>query len=383
MTRQVAAADRSDAKLPAVRALLSILAAVSGFIVANRAVVALRPWPAEYGLAAKVAHLEEHAAEYDAFVVGSSATYYGLRPRTIEAELAARGHRLRVFNLGVGGMGSYEQVHLVRWLLAHAQPSLVFYEEPRFDPLLWYPDIKNPRYVHWHDTSATLAALRGLQFVDAPPSYKADAYAATWHGDWKLATALEHIELWALRATALGDGPRFAARALGLAAPLSPTPAELTAEAGWLDIGAEPDAGALRQHERFRADPAAWAATVASIRAQNEGRVALAEVFDRRAFDALRGLFEAEGVDVVWYATPRSVGDPLLATLAAEGVLAPYLAYNRPDLAPELFEADVRWDPNHLDAAGAERFSRRFARDVAELLDTRRAAAAAARGGSR
>jgi hypothetical protein len=374
----VEAVSGSDAKLPGVRVLLSLLAAALGFGLTNRLVVEVRPWPAEYGLAAKVEHLAAHAADYDAVVIGSSATYYGLRPRTIEAELAARGHRLRVFNLGVGGMGSYEQVHLVRWLLARARPRFVFYEEPRFDPLLWFPNIKNPRYVHWHDTRSTLSALRGLRYVDAPPSYKAEDYAATWHGDWKIATALEHIALWALRSTALGDGPRIAARVLGLAPPLSPTPAQLSKDSGWLDIGAEPDAGARRQHEKFRENPAAWVTTVASIRAQNEGRVDLETQFDQREFDALRSLFVESGVDVVWYATPRSVGDPLLATLADSGRLAPYLPYNRPELAPELFEADVRWDPNHLDAAGAERFSRRFARDVADLLDTLDAEARAA-----
>lgn len=371
---RVQVASRSDAKLPAVRAAFSLLAAAIGFLAANRVVVGLRPWPAEYGLAAKVEHLAAHAADYDAVIIGSSATYYGLRPRTIEAELASRGHRLRVFNLGVGGMGSFEQVHLVRWLLTHARPSIVFYEEPRFDPLLWYPDIRNPRYVHWHDTHSTLAAMRALRYVDAPPSYKAEAYAATWHGDWKLATAFEHLELCAMRWTALGDGPRIAAHTLGLAPPLSPTPEQLEHEAGWLDIGAEPDAGAQRQHEKFRADPAAWDTTVASIRAQNDGRVDLAEQFDQRAFDELRALFAERGVDVVWYATPRSMGDPLLATLAEAGQLVPYLPYNRPEVAPELFEAAVRWDPSHLDAAGAERFSKRFARDVADLLDVRRAA---------
>lgn len=358
------------AKLPRVRALASILATVLGFLGANRLVVALRPWPAEYGLGAKVAHLARDPARYDVFVIGSSATYYGLRPRAIEAELAARGVSARVFNLGVGGMGSYEQVHLARWLLARTTPALVLYEEPRFDPLLWYPDIKNPRYVHWHDLRSTLAALRGLRYVDAPPSYKAEAYAATWHGRWKLAVALEHLELLGMQVTALGDGPRIAAHLLGRGAPASPTEAELAAESGWLDIGAEPDAGALRQRERFRADLAGWEATVAAVRAQNEARSDLDRTFDRQAFQGLRELFESRGVPVVWYATPRAVGDPILATLAERGELAPYLAYNRPDLAPELYDAAVHWDPNHLDAAGAEVFSRRLARDLAALLSS-------------
>ncbi|MEZ6013568.1 MAG: hypothetical protein R3F49_00510 [Planctomycetota bacterium] len=355
-----------------MRALLSVCMAVVGFVSANRLVVALRPWPADYGLGAKVAHLAQHAGSYDVLLIGSSATYYGLRPRTIEAALAARGQRARVFNLGVGGMGSYEQVYLLRWVLERMRPKLVLYEEPRFDPLLWYPDVRNPRYIHWHDVAMTLEALRGLAFVDAPPDYKAQDYAATWHGDWKLATALEHVELCAMRATALGDGPRIAARWLGLAAPLRPTETELEAESGWLDIGAEPDPGALRQHERFRADRASWDARVADIRAQNEGRVDLAVKFDQRAFEALRALLDASGAQVIWYATPRAVGDPTLATLAASGALAPYLPDNRPEFAPELYDPDVRWDPNHLDAAGAERFSLRLAGDVADLLDTTR-----------
>jgi len=350
-----------------------LLAALAGFTLANRAVVALRPWPSEVGLAAKVEHLRADAGAYDVYVIGSSATYYGLRPRTLERTLSERGHQVRVFNLGVGGMGSYEQVHLTRWLLARARPALVCYEEPRFDPLLWYPEIKNPRYVHWHDVRTTLAALRGLRFVKAPPPYKAEAYAATWHGDWKVAVALEHLTLCGMQITALGDGPRSVGRLFGLGAPLAPSPAQLAAEAGWVDIAAEPDAGALRQNERFRAEAQAWDSKVAEIRAQNEQRVDLAATFDLQALAELEALFAAHGVPVVWYATPRATGDPTLATLAEAGRLRPYLAYNRPDLAPELFEAAVRWDPNHLDASGAERFSERFGRDLAAVLDAARA----------
>ncbi len=357
---------------PLFRIVATALALVAGFVLANRGVVALRPWPAEVGLAAKVEHLAEAAEAYDVFVIGSSATYYGLRPRTIEGALAERGHHVRVFNLGVGGMGSYEQVHLLRWLLERTTPRLVCYEEPRFDPLLWYPEIKNPRYVHWHDLRTTRCALRGLRYVHAPPPYKAEAYAATWHGDWKLAVTLEHLTLFGMQVTALGDGPRIAGRLLGLGPAPDPSPEELTREAGWVDIAAEPDAGALRQNERFRAEVAAWDAKVAAIRAQNDQRVDLATTFDQEALAELRALFAAHGVPVVWYATPRATGDPTLATLADAGLLQPYLAYNRPEVAPELFDARVRWDPSHLDARGAELFSERFGRDLAAILDAAR-----------
>ena len=277
-----------------MRPALGFLAFVIMFLVVNRLIVAHVPLPPEAGMRTKTEFFLDHPDDYDAIWIGSSATLYGLRPNVFTEELAGLGHAgFRIYNLGVGGMGSFETLSVLRRVLAAHPKRLkwVFYEEPVFDALLWYPDIVNQRYIQWHDVRNTIDAIDALQFARQPPSYKAEDYEsfllAGGDGEWRRGAAAEHIELGLRREFAVGQGPRIYERILH-PGETWPTPAAIAKTDGWMDISQDPAPGAKKAHEDFMANPGKWEKRVQNM-IRLEGSRPVASPADRRDPRGWRG----------------------------------------------------------------------------------------------
>ena len=363
-----------------MRASLSILAFGVGFVAVNQAMVTLAPLPAAAGLRSKVEFALEHAGDYDVLFIGSSATMYGLRPGVFSEELERLGHPgVRAFNLGVGGMGSFEAAHVLREVLDEepARLAWVLYEAPLFDPLLWYPEVRNPRYVHWHDTRSTLDAIDGLPLVEAPPAYKQEGYDRDWLGryDWRLAVAKEHLDLWFWRASALGRGPEIIDELLDWAPEPLPTREDLARHDGWVDIGVDAQPGVRRTHEDFLEKRGEWADRLAGIAAAEAEARPLADGYDLAALESLLEEVRAAGAQPLLYVAPRGLPSPQMAALDAQGSAGEVLRFHLPGRYPELNPIELRWDFSHLNADGAEVWSRLFAREFARLLDAQGASA--------
>jgi hypothetical protein len=363
-----------------MRASLSILAFGVGLVAANQAMVALAPLPAAAGLRAKVEFALENADDYDVLFVGSSATMYGLRPEVFSDELERLGHPgVRALNLGVGGMGSFEAAHVLREVLDEepARLAWVLYEEPLFDPRLWYPDVRNPRYIHWHDTHSTLDAIDGLPLVDAPPAYKQEEYDQDWLGryDWRLALAKEHLGLWAWRQSAFGRGPEIFDELFGETPDVRPSEADLARSDGWVDIGLDAQPGVRRAHEDFLERRGEWANRLAEITSAEAAAGPLQGGYDLPALEDLLADVRSAGAQPLLYVAPRGIPSPQMAALDAEGYAGEVLRFHLPDRYPELNPIELRWDFSHLNAEGAEVWSRLFAREFARYLDATGAAA--------
>ncbi|MDG1049857.1 MAG: hypothetical protein P8M11_08860 [Planctomycetota bacterium] len=357
-----------------MRSLLSILAFGIGLVAMNRAIVGLAPLPAAAGLRSKVEFAVEHADEYDVLFVGSSATMYGLRPEVFSRELERLGHPgVRAFNLGVGGMGSFEAAHVLRRVLEEAPANLawVLYEEPLFDPLLWYPDVHNPRYVHWHDRRSTLDAIDALPLVAAPPGHKEEQYRDDWLGrhDWRLAVTREHLDLWLWRTSALGRGPEIFDDLLGRGPAALPSVEDLRLHHGWVDIGLDAQPGVQRAHERFLERRGEWAERLTHITTAEANAGPLEGGYDRASLESLLGDIRTAGAQPLLYVAPRGIASPQMASLSASGVAGEVLRFHLPERYPELNPIELRWDFSHLNAEGAAVWSRLFAREFARHLD--------------
>ena len=363
-----------------MRALLPVLAFGVGFAAVNQAMVALAPLPEAAGLRAKVEFAREHLDEVDVLFVGSSATMYGLRPRVFEAELARLGHPgVRAYNLGVGGMGSFEAAQVLRSVLGEGSDRLgwVVYEEPIFDPRLWYPDVHNPRYVHWHDTRSTLDAIDAMPTAGPVPEHKRATYTADWLGrfDWRLALAREHIELWMMRSTALGRGPDILRELLEGPPPMEPDADALARESGWVDIGSDAAPGVLKAHQQFLEQRGEWERRLESIPLAEASPPMLADSYDMGSLEELLEDIRDVGAQPLLYVAPRGLASPMMAALDLDGAAGEVLRFHLPDRYPELNDIELRWDFSHLNAEGAERWSRLFAREFARHLETTGAAA--------
>ena len=72
----------------ALRATAHIALGVTGFLLGAAALRSQVPRPDEFGLAEKLDHLAAHGDDYDAVVLGSSASQFGVRPAVLDAALA-------------------------------------------------------------------------------------------------------------------------------------------------------------------------------------------------------------------------------------------------------------------------------------------------------
>ncbi len=359
-----------------MRSALGVLAFLIAFVAVNRLVVARVPMPPEAGMRTKVEFFLEHADEYDAIWIGSSATLYGLQPHTFTAELERLGHPgLRIYNLGVGGMGSFEAVSVLRRVLDRKPKKLrwVFYEEPAFDALLWYPDIVNQRYIQWHDMATALDAIDALQYAAKPPPYKQEEYEAFilagGDGEWRRGAAAEHVELALRREFAIGQGPRIYTH-LKDGEHAWPSAEAIAATDGWMDISQAPAPGAKKAHEEFLATADKW-----ERRVQNMIRLEGARPDPEGSYDlpSLRRLVQdirAIGAEPIMYVPPRGLASPLIMSLADRGEIPTLFPFHITTEYPELLPADLHYDEGHLNPAGAKTWSESFARSFAAHLDS-------------
>ena len=365
--------------MPMRNTLLGVLAFFAAFLAVNRMVVARVPLPAALGLRTKTKFLVEHLEDYDAIWIGSSATLYGLRPEVFNAELERLGHPgFRIYNLGIGGMGSFETVPVLRRVL-EAKPKRmkwVFYEEPVFDSLLWSPNIVIQRYIHWHDTDTTLNAIDALQYATKPPSEEKrklyeDFLLAGGDGEWRRGAAWEHVQLGLRRELAVGQGPRLYDYYCGGPDTAWPSAQEISAGDGWMDIGLDPEPGAKRGHVTFRSHPEVWKNKVAHMVRLEAARPDPMKSYD---LDSLRSLIKeirSAGLEPIMYTPQRGLPSSMMLSLADRGELPALFPFHLTQEYPELVDMELHYDDAHLTAEGATLWSRRFAERFGRYLRER------------
>src|SRR5262245_19965519 len=94
--------------MPMTRRIFLCAIAVVSFGIVAIGLRQLVPWPEEYGLRAKYDWYRDHKDEFDGVFIGSSRVFRGFDPLVVDGELATRGVPARTFNLGVGGMVTFE-----------------------------------------------------------------------------------------------------------------------------------------------------------------------------------------------------------------------------------------------------------------------------------
>ncbi|MGQ0552910.1 MAG: hypothetical protein ACT4PU_06790 [Planctomycetota bacterium] len=329
---------------------------------------ALLPWPADGGLADKLAHFTAHRDDFEVLFLGSSRVARGYVPEVIDARLAAAGQPLRSFNLGVDAMESYETDYLLRHVLAQRPAALkyvVMELENWVPPRSVNPRFHTERSVHWHDARQTWAVL--ARTGRAPVAWQ-----------HKLTEGLAHARLFGRRALNLGRGVQQLGVGLssGTAAEAkdestAPSREEIAAWAGFEP--ADPAAGGswTRVHEHWlREEAADFPRLVEALRNQPDSDAALAN-FDLEALQRQRRLIEEAGCVPIYAMGPAIRPKPYVQPLAQLGLLPVIFDFSRPELYPELYDPGERFDADHLAPAGARRFSEIFAREFGAWLATR------------
>ncbi|MFT4540533.1 MAG: hypothetical protein ACI841_000524 [Planctomycetota bacterium] len=355
-----------------LRRCLLFLVSLGVFLVAARGIALFVPWPADFGPRAKWEWLQENIDDYDVIFVGSSATYYGIVPELFDQVMEERGHTVRSFNFGCGGMTEVEAGYVLDQLLSLEPEKLkhVFIEASGWD--LQIPDDKNaytPRRLHWHDAKHTLGALKGLPTV-AKPMPREDG---TPREDWRMRSAQLHGELFMRKLTAEGQGPRIALALLGREKEvLEPTREQLAVDHGFIDLSKIEGEKWEKASAKFHAKLAQYKQTVGGIHRGNKAQLKLENFPGMQRTLAQIDEVRATGAEPIYYTAPRATALPWAYRLAESGTYPLFFGYNRPGKYPELYLPENHFDSNHLKRSGADAFTRLIATDFANTLDERK-----------
>ena len=354
-------------KLPAAcRALPSVVAWGLGFaLTARLAGVCLPPPELPSTVREKLAHLAEHGEEYDAIFVGSSRIQNHIMPALFDRLTAEGGLPVKSFNAGISSMHTPEDGWYLEQILTRKPARLrwVFLEIDFFDTVIQDGQNGTLRGVPWHDWRRFRQLCRRLAVMSLDLSFR-DQFAALFE---RPRDFLDHLAAFGQRATQFGCGALLFDR-WRLA--LSPEPMH------WENLGESGDGWVPAKFggAREKKVPVRLAALLAERR-KNPPKPSEADRVSQAVLgEAITQIIRAGALPIlvmpprtrVFYFVPSKEN----ARRAAVVDLCSPLKF------PELYELRYRIDTSHLNAAGAEVFTRIVA---GRFLEIARATASPAR----
>jgi len=351
------ASRNRELRSPVFGRAAAVAGCVAGFLLVAGAIRSLVPWPSEMRIGSRVEHLRENPGVYDTLFFGSSHVFRTFDPQVIDAELAARGHSIRSFNMGTPGMSVFEMDDLIRRVLEHSSYRWIVFEYSFYpfehpdritSPLNYW----NDRVVFWHTPRQTCDVLRSIADAKMALGHKLElSWAHTLHGLWRFGS--------------VGQGERIVASMIP-SPPIAPGYYERTRGYQSLEKGA--GASGRKDRELFLETPGPYLELVASIDSLN--RVPIDP--DQIDIEPLRSLQQAirnSGARPVVAIPAIPNASPTLYSLEPTGEIETLIALNSPKRFPDLYRIDRRYDGLHLNEQGAREFSRAFARLFADVLD--------------
>ena len=338
----------------------------------------------------KLEYWRDHAGEYDSVFLGSSHVLRAFVPAEFDRATADLGAGTKSFNFGVQAIHLLEQRYLLGQILDQGRAlKRVLFEYQWLTPQIAPEHACNPRTVYWHDAPTTVLAVEralhwGAELGDElhhlqDPARRHSIFDVLQRGlpPGQLA-AEEHVEHFLTERLMIGRGKDVLK---GLLSREHGQSGRYRTNHGYVSL--EEDASVLVaqgearnsysvRRERFLANQADYHAAVDTLDAAPQAfgdaewvDGELTRVDDFELLASIAHEVQARGVEFVLVILPsQSCNRPFEERLAAElGALV--LRYNVPELTPELYNADLRYDSGHLSAEGALYFSRLLARDYA------------------
>jgi hypothetical protein len=303
------------------------------------------PFPYLGNLWRKYHQIREHGKDYSLIYIGSSRVFHEFIPKQFDAALAQRGHHIRSFNFGQDGMWPPESFYMLREVLKNRPPHLKWV-------LIDLMGVKSEvdgdeptkRSVNWHDLRHTLIAWRHALEVDmADQRTFSEKAALCWH----------HATLWMQKSTSLGRGQERLEIALKLARERK---AEKVPDEGFEVGGKGPLTGEMLTM---------FNSAVAKLKTNLPPKPIEPLLGD--ALDAVIKEVRAAGAQPIFVVAAGIYGAERFTDWPPAGVRV--LRFDDPIQFPDLYDPAHRYDPHHLDAVGAQAFTKRLSDAFAEVLE--------------
>jgi hypothetical protein len=332
-----------------MRTLNYSILGLAGFCATAFVVHSLLPLPEVAGVTSKILFLAAHRDDYDTIFLGSSRVYHGIDPATFDAAMAAGGEPSHSYNLGIDGMLPPETFYVIDQLLATKPRRLrrIFIELEDVQISIAPEHVRTRRALYWHDWKRSAMVARKILEMNVAEKWKQKGRRMV-----RSRTALfADVFLFGQNLASTGRGFDL----LGL----SPSEDDLS-ESDYepRGDGYAPAGVFMRPDQAARYE--AWLKRE-SVEAPPREVDAYAETAFRHYGDVFRSL----GATPVFFVTPGSA--TFLPSRFRDAPAEIVMSFNDAQRYPSLYEAGARIDEGHLNARGADEFSRLLA---ARLLAT-------------
>jgi hypothetical protein len=326
-----------------MRSLGYFIIGLAGFCITSLGLHLFLPRQEVAGVSPKVRFIKEHRDDIDTLFIGSSRVYHGLNPSAFDAVTAAAGLPTHSYNFGVDAMLPPETFYVVDQILAAHPRKLrwVFIELEDVQVTISPEHLHTQRALSWHDWKRTWIVANKLLELDVHEKWKQKRNRILRNRN-ALAT---HFRLFLQNL--VNTGRVFDQT------PLSSQEEDLPQ----LDYEPKGDGYAptmVRMEGERRARYEAWVAA-------DPSSATLRDV-DRYADQAFRHYaekFRALGATLIFFVTPGSRA--FLPSRFIGGQPGAVMAFNDARAFPSLYLTSSRIDEGHLNAKGADEFSRLLA----------------------
>jgi hypothetical protein len=329
----------------------SILGLVS-FCVTAFALHSLLPLPQVAGVTSKLRFLAVHPGEYDTIFLGSSRVYHGVNPATFDAAMAAGGQPAHSYNLGIDGMLPPETFYVIDQLLGAKPRGLrrIFIELEDVQISVAPEHVRTRRALYWHDWKRSALIARKILEMNVAEKWKQ-----------KRKRLLRNREALFTDFFLFGQNLASTGRAFDLLG-LTPSEDDLS-ESDYepRGDGYAPTSVPMKPDQAARYQ--AWLDRELAGAQPRE-----VDAYAEAAFRHYADLFRSLGATPIFFVTPgpRNILPSKFRSAPSETVMS----FNDARQYPSLYQERVRLDEGHLNAKGADEFSRLLA---ARLLETEHA----------
>ncbi|MGC1220054.1 MAG: hypothetical protein WA883_21485 [Phormidesmis sp.] len=338
------------------------LAAVVAFIVATILLGQMIPSPTIPSnvvfIGPKNDYYQAHKDDYNALFFGSSRVYNQIVPDVFDTSARSAGIAVNSYNFGIPAMRALDSTVLLEDALGNPPANLewVFFEtilDKGYEPI---PNARTQRAMYWHTWKNTGLAARYILMSEASMPEKAVLLVSHL-----LPALYRQMNVGRLFDQILPS--EFSAEERQVAE-------QFTAAEGYAPLVDDADP----KRQAFLETQAEYAAQVASLTTQSvePTDLELALAANKQMLLAkVTQIIRAAGAEPIFIEPPSLDPDRDFRTALAQGEIDTLLAYKDPQRFPQLYQADQRFDADHLNAAAAREFSRLLAQDFAKSVQPR------------
>ncbi|MGC9384957.1 MAG: hypothetical protein ACP5D6_10190 [Kosmotogaceae bacterium] len=319
-------------------------------------------------LSAKLKQFSERKDEYQVIFIGSSRIYRHIIPSKFDQFMASQGYPIQSYNFGVSGMTVPETHFVLKKILAMKPQNLefVFLELDDLNLIIAEKNRRSERVIYWHTWEHTLWIyqllwlnilnekrlifhnLKKIHSHTVPLLYNLINFGQGDHWIQWILLPTEGVD------TTLDPGGDTFYGTPGID--------------GYLALNDEPAPNFQRRHQEFLENLDTYHKKVRSI-TRTSNQPATPQSDQVKAIEDLIKVVRDSGATPVFIITPVLEKETHLIAAQTRGYVPLLFAFNDPIEFPILYDANQRFDIDHLNHEGATEFSKLLAEKFSNYLD--------------